>query len=157
MGTPTRKEQSQRVWSGLGRAGRRALNLYLDASALVKRYVAEPGSDTILDAMDRAEGWFMCRIGFVETIRAVGLSAGQTAAATVRGEWPAFGVIEVDQRLVEDAAGLAINRELRSMDALHLAAALMLPRENLVLATWDRRLHAAGEAEGLALIPEEVA
>lgn len=98
----------------------------------------------------------MCRIGFVETVRAVGLSAGQAATATVHEEWPAFGVIEVDQRLVEDAAKLAITRELRSMDALHLAAALMLPRDDLILATWDRRLHAAAAAEGLALTPEKL-
>jgi predicted nucleic acid-binding protein len=104
--------------------------------------------------MERADGWFMCRVGFVETVRAVGLSAGKAAAKTVREEWPAFGVIEVDQRLVEDAAKLAIARELRSLDALHLAAALMLPRDDLLLATWDRRLHAAAGAEGLALIPE---
>ncbi len=98
----------------------------------------------------------MCRVGFVETVRAVGLSAGQAAAGTVREEWPAFGVIEVDQRLVEDAAKLAITRELRSMDALHLAAALILPRDDLILATWDRRLHAAAAAEGLALTPERL-
>jgi predicted nucleic acid-binding protein len=103
--------------------------------------------------MDRAEGWFMCRVGFVETVRAVGLSAGQAATGTVREEWPAFGVIEVDRRLVEDAAKLAIAHELRSMDALHLAAALMLSRDDLLLATWDRRLHAAAGAEGLALTP----
>ncbi len=104
--------------------------------------------------MDRADGWFICRIGFVETVRAVGLSAGKAAAKTVREEWPAFGVIEVDQRLVEHAAELAIERELRSLDALHLAAALMLPRDDLFLATWDHRLRAAGGVEGLALIPE---
>ena len=72
----------------------------------------------------------------------------------MREEWPAFGVIEVDQRLVEDAAKLAIDRELRSLDALHLAAALMLPPNHLLLATWDRRLHAAAGAEGPALIPQ---
>ncbi len=103
--------------------------------------------------MDRADGWFMCRVGFVETVRAVGLSAGQAAAKTVRDEWPAFAAIEVDQLLAEDAAKLAIERELRSLDALHLAAALMLPRDDLLLATWDRRLHAAAGVEGLALIP----
>lgn len=70
------------------------------------------------------------------------------AATTVHEEWPAFGVIEVDHRLAEDAAKLAIAHELRSMDALHLAAALMLPRDNLLFATWDRRLHAAAAAEG---------
>lgn len=106
--------------------------------------------------MDRAESWFMCRIGFVETIRAVGLSAGEAATRAVRDEWPAFGVIEVDQQLVEDAAKLAIDHELRSMDALHLAAALVLPSEDLLLATWDRRLHAAARAEGFALVPERL-
>jgi uncharacterized protein len=103
--------------------------------------------------MDRADGWFMCRAGFVETVRAVGLSAGQAAARTMREEWPAFGVIEVNQGLVEDAAELAIDRELRSLDALHLAAALVLPDEDLLFATWDRRLHAAAGAEGLQLLP----
>ncbi len=104
--------------------------------------------------MDRADGWFICHIGFVETVRAVGLSAGKAAAKTVREEWPAFGVIEVDQRLVEHAAELAIERELRSLDALHLAAALVLPQDDLFLATWDHRLHRAAGDEGLALIPE---
>jgi uncharacterized protein len=104
--------------------------------------------------MGRADGWFMCRIGFVETIRAVGLSAGRAAARTVREEWAAFGVIEVDQRLVENASELALDHELRSLDALHLAAALMLSQDDLLLATWDRRLHTAASAEGLALIPE---
>lgn len=122
----------------------------------MKRYVAEPGSDAVRDAMDRADGWLMCRIGFVETVRAVGLSAGQATIRTVRREWPAFGVVEVDQRLTEDAAELALEHDLRSLDALHLAAALLLPRNDLLLATWDRRLHAAAAAEGLQLIPAEV-
>jgi predicted nucleic acid-binding protein len=104
--------------------------------------------------MDRADGWFMCRVGFVETVRAIGLSAGKAAAKTVREEWPVFSVIEVDQRLAEEAAELAIDRELRSLDALHLAAALMLPKDDLCFATWDRRLHTAASAEGLQLIPE---
>lgn len=106
--------------------------------------------------MNRADGWFICRIGYVETVRAVKLSAGEQAARTIREEWPAFGVIEVDQRLVEDAATLAIGRELRSLDALHLAAALALPHDDLHFATWDRRLHAAANAEGLTLIPEKL-
>jgi predicted nucleic acid-binding protein len=98
----------------------------------------------------------MCRIGFLETVRAVGLTAGQEGAQAVRAEWPAFGVIEAEQLLVEDAARLAIDRELRSMDALHLAAALVLPHDDLLFATWDRRLHTAAKAEGLALLPEKL-
>lgn len=104
--------------------------------------------------MQRADGWFMCRVGFVETVRAVGLVAGSAAVRRVRQEWPAFGVLEVDQDLVEQAAELAVSRGLRSLDALHLAAALLLPREGLVLTTWDRRLHAAAATDGIPLLPE---
>ncbi len=96
----------------------------------------------------------MCRAGFVETVSAVGLVAGLPATKIVREEWPAFGIVEVDQALAERAASLAIGRELRSLDALHLAAALALPGEDLTFATWDVRLHAAAGAEGLKLLPE---
>lgn len=105
------------------------------------------------EAMAEADGWFICRAGYVETARAVGLAAGKSAARTLREEWPAIGVVEVDQQLVEHAAELAIDVDLRSLGALHLAAALVLPRDGLVVATWDRRLHAAARAAGLAVIP----
>lgn len=96
----------------------------------------------------------MCRIGYVETIRAVALAAGRSAVKSVRQEWPAIGVVELDQPLVEHAAELTISQDLRSLDALHLAAALVLPREDLVVATWDRRLHAAAITRGLSVMPD---
>ena len=98
----------------------------------------------------------MCRAGFVETVRAVGLAAGARATMSVEDEWPSFGVVEIDQSLAEHAAALALKRDLRSLDALHLAAALVLPREALAFATWDRRLHTAAGAEGLTLIPARI-
>jgi predicted nucleic acid-binding protein len=128
----------------------------LDASALVKRYVEEEGSDLVREAMHDADSWFICRVGFVETIRAVGLSAGITATKAVRQEWPAFGIVEVDERLAEHAASLALDRGLRSLDALHLAAALVLPRRGVTVATWDKRLHAAAAAEGLDVLPADL-
>ncbi len=122
----------------------------------MKRYVAEPGSDVVRAAMEQADGWFMCRIGFVETARAVSLAAGERVVRGFRTEWPAFGVVELDQDLAERAAGLAAAGVLRSLDALHLAAALLLPRADLRLATWDRRLHRAAVEEGLRVLPERL-
>jgi predicted nucleic acid-binding protein len=107
--------------------------------------------------MGEADSWYICRVGFVETFRAVGLAAGAAATRGLTREWSAFGVVEVDQALVEQAAALAIERDLRSLDALHLAAALVLPSEDLLLATWDHRLHSAAEAEGLRLLPATIA
>lgn len=103
--------------------------------------------------MRRADDWFICRVGYVETLRAVGLAAGPAATRTVRDEWASFGVIEVDHRLADAAAELALAHELRSLDAMHLAAAALLPPAELVVATWDRRLHAAATALGLRLLP----
>ena len=107
--------------------------------------------------MAQASGWFMCRIGYVETVRATTLAAGETAASRFRDEWPAFGVIELDQPLAEEASRLAVDHDLRSLDAVHLAAALVLPRDALTVATWDRRLHAAAASAGVGLTPPSLA
>ncbi len=106
--------------------------------------------------MDSADGWFVCRVGFVEVTRALALAAGQSAASALRQEWPAFGVIEVDQDLVERASVLAAGRQLKSLDALHLASALLLPMDDLVMATWDRRLRTAAGAERLDVLPDSL-
>jgi predicted nucleic acid-binding protein len=107
--------------------------------------------------MDGADGWFACRVAFVETTRAVTLAAGAAAAKSIREEWPAFGVVDVDQDLAEHASALAVSHDLGSLDALHLAAALVLPRDDLVFVTWDRRLHSAAGAKGLDLLPSSLA
>lgn len=98
----------------------------------------------------------MCRVGYVETVRAVGLTGGNSAVRAFREEWPAFGVVAADQDLVEGAAGLTRKHDLRSLDALHLAGALLLEDEELVMAIWDRRLHSAAQEEGLRVIPERL-
>ena len=106
--------------------------------------------------MGDAEAWYMCRTGYVETARAIGLTGGSSALRAFREEWPAFGVVSVDQDLVEQAADLARTHDLRSLDSLHLAAALLVQDPDLVVATWDRRLHAASQAENIHLLPERL-
>jgi len=71
----------------------------------------------------------------------------------VRQEWPSFGVVEVDQHLVEHAPRLTLDDDLRSLDALHLTAALLLSFEETVFVTWDRRLHAAAQSHQLRVLP----
>jgi predicted nucleic acid-binding protein len=130
--------------------------LYLDASALVKRYVKEEGSDAMLAAMEEARGWSMCRIGYVETVRAVALAGGRKAVKRIEDDWLSFDVVEVDSALAEHAAALTLISGLRSMDALHLAAALMLPSDDLTVATWDSRLHRAAREQDLGTLPAKL-
>ncbi|HXS45928.1 MAG TPA: PIN domain-containing protein [Solirubrobacterales bacterium] len=127
--------------------------LYLDPSALVKRYIAEEGSGLVLEAMDAADAFSMCRVGFIETVRALSLADGDEDIKAFESDWLAFDVVEVDRMLTEQAAALALSTQLRSLDALHLAAALLLPSADLTVATWDVRLHRAARGQGLQTLP----
>jgi hypothetical protein len=133
------------------------LNLYLDASALVKRYVDEAGSDEVVMAMNTADRWSMCRIGFVETVGAVAREGGPEDVVRVERDWIGFHVIELDQLLAERAATLVVDHELRALDAIHLAAALGLSVEDRTVATWDARLHRAARERGLRTLPAALA
>lgn len=129
------------------------MSLYLDASALVKRYVDEEGSDAVLEAMGGEKTWAMCRIGLVETVRAVARGGEPEDVERVKRDWIGCDVVELDQDLAEHAAQLALSSGLRALDALHLAAALSLSTESLILATWDIRLHRAAREHGLSTLP----
>ena len=133
------------------------MRLYLDSSALVKRYVDEDGSDEVEAVMGGARRWATCRVGYVETARAVGLRGDKAAAERFHGEWPAFSVVEVDLAVAEEAAEIALASDLRALDAIHLAAVLALPGDGVIFATWDKRLHRAARDRGLTLLPESLA
>ena len=100
--------------------------------------------------------WLTARVGYVETVRALSRAAGVRGAAVraFRREWPAFSVVELDPAVAERAASLTETADLQSLDAIHLASALVLPAGDVTLATWDRRLHAAAAGEGLRVLPE---
>jgi len=106
--------------------------------------------------MAREQVWATCRVGYVEVSRALRLAGGAAAVRTFAREWPAIAVVEIDQTLCERATELAAEHDLRSVDALHLASALLVDDGALALATWDRRLHAAAGAAGLALMPDSL-
>lgn len=67
--------------------------------------------------------------------------------------WSAIRPIELTAPVEERAGELARRAGLRGADAIHLASALVIPQNELVMAVWDRRLHAAAVAEGLAVAP----
>ncbi len=59
--------------------------------------------------------------------------------------------IGVDQELAVRAGGYAENLGLRGYDAVHLATALELGDEEVVVVTWDRDLARATERVGLGV------
>jgi len=129
------------------------LRLYLDTSALVKRYVDEEGSDAVRAAMAAAEVNSISWVGFVETIRAVGRTVGSSGVGWFESERSTFDIVDFNRTLAGRAGRIGWSTGLRSLDAIHLAAALSLSPRELVFATWDVRLHRAAHEHGLRTLP----
>jgi predicted nucleic acid-binding protein len=142
------------------------MNLYLDTSALIKRYVEEPGSEDVLDWMDlaamigtalitRAEvGSAITRIARINNLNS---QVSDKALDKFRFEWNNFNRLPINEELIARADFLACQHSLRGYDSVHLAAsliwqeALMLP---VTLATYDQELASAGKKSGLKILPE---
>jgi predicted nucleic acid-binding protein len=65
-------------------------------------------------------------------------------------DWRRFRLIELDEAVCSAAAELAEQTGARTLDALHLAAALQAGEAALV--TYDRRLGEAAERSGLTVV-----
>jgi predicted nucleic acid-binding protein len=62
-------------------------------------------------------------------------------------------VIGLDEALARAAGALAERHALRGYDAVHLASALAVDDRDLVVATWDRALADAANAQDRAIVP----
>lgn len=142
--------------------------LYLDASAAVKRYVAEQGSEEVRQAIATATVVGMVVIGRVEIaaalakavrMRALSAMEAETARQVLRAEWPDYVRLRTTEALAARADDLAWQYGLRGYDAVHLAAALLWQdglEESVTLATFDRQLWQAGRQSGLAMFPTDL-
>jgi uncharacterized protein len=142
--------------------------LYLDASALVKRYIDEPGSAGVASLIAGADITGTAIISRAETAAALAKAArvgvlkheaAGAALATFRADWTRLVRIQATEPLVARADTLAWEMGLRGYDAVHLASALLW-RENMdqdvVVATFDRQLWQAAGASGLICFPEQL-
>jgi predicted nucleic acid-binding protein len=126
--------------------------LVLDASALVKRFVEEAGTSDVVRLMADDSGWAasalcraethvtLCHLGFEETVE-------RQLARSLEADWEHFLVVPVDDLCLARAAEIGCNRRLRTLDAIHLAAADRLPYP-FTFVTFDVRQAEAARALG---------
>jgi len=141
--------------------------VYLDASALVKCYVEEAGTEEVRRLLRGATVIGTAAIARVEVAAALakavrmGVLSGDEALGALeafRDEWRALERIQVTETILSRAADLAWERNLGAYDAAHLAAALIwheLLGEPVIMAAFDRELWKASRASGLDVWPEE--
>lgn len=130
---------------------------YIDASAMVKFPLDEPGVDHLDRMLTAADVVVTSRITYADARAALAraVRSGRTTLAEhsvarnrLDVRWKEINYVEVTQRLVRLAGDVSDRRGLRGYDAVHLASALILGDE-VVMATWDRELSDAASEEGL--------
>ena len=136
---------------------------FLDASAIVKRYLQEPGTARVRTQAASASGNFiyLARITEVEVTAAIARRRGQPGfdVAQANGALALFRqdlaqdyrIAEITVSLIRQAALLADTHALRGYDAVQLAAALAVRLQvpTLILVSGDGDLNKAAAAEGL--------
>lgn len=124
--------------------------VYLDSSALVKLVVAEPESRALRAYLRREPERVSCALARTEVLRSV-RPLGPAAVAGARRVLRSVHMIRLDEALL-DAAGTLDPVGLRSLDAIHLAAAQLIAPALRALVTYDRRMADAAAALGFAVV-----
>jgi len=124
---------------------------YLDTSAAVKLVVAESGSAALRrwvgDRSGRLVSSDLLRTELVRALRRIDPALVHAAPRVLGG----IILIGLDARIFDVAAGLA-PPELRSLDAVHLAAAIELGDDLDGLVTYDDRLATAARGLGVTVV-----
>ena len=122
----------------------------------------EWGSDLAAELWDRADLIASSQLVYPEARAAAAAArrAGRIDSRTLRraveridGLCAGLYLIGVDPALAHAAGDLAEAHGLRGYDAVHLATALSMGAESLLLATWDGDLASAAVAAGCSVSP----
>lgn len=132
------------------------MTLFIETSALLKRYVDEPGTATVIDAMRSDEEWIASTLAHAEaalTLCHAGLTDEEANDARRRldEDWLRVRVLAADRACLLRAVEIGCEHRLRTLDSIHLAAADRLPRP-LTLLTFDRRQAAAARTLGMEVL-----
>lgn len=124
---------------------------YVDTSALVKLVVAESETAALRSWLaDDDRELVACDLVRTELIRAVRRSVPDRVLQA-RAVLDAIILVEASTGVFEEAGRLEPS-VLRSLDAIHLAAALDLGDELEGLVTYDDRLASAAESNGVTVV-----
>ena len=132
------------------------MSLYVDSSALLKRYLGEPDSEAC-DAILRSDPALVTgRHTVVEVRRNLAQLVSPAHLAGVKAlferDLSAISLVELDAVTCETAAAIAEVTGVRTLDALHLAAAQRVGGTALPFLTYDVRQAQAARSLGFTVL-----
>ena len=113
----------------------------------MKLVVREPESAALMRYVEQHSDRASCGLARTEVVRAVSAQGGR-ALARARKLLNRIDLVTLDDELL-DEAGLLGTSVLRSLDAIHLAAARSLGQDLIAVVTYDGRMAAAAATLGL--------
>lgn len=127
------------------------MRIYLDTSALVKLVVVEPESMPLREFFGEssADARFSAALARTEFIRAVARQGSTIIVEHARRVLAKLDPVNLNIGLLDTAA--VAPSQLRTRDAIHLAAALTAP-DLRALVTYDQRMADAATAAGITVV-----
>jgi len=123
---------------------------YLDSSAIVKLVVREAESGALLRYLRRRRPVVSSALARTEIARAL-LPLGLAALKRSQDVLSGLELLRINDRVLA-TAGAILPADVRSLDAIHLATAILLGTGLRQLVTYDTRMASAARALGLAVV-----
>lgn len=135
------------------------MKVFLDTSAFAKRYVAEQGSDKVLDLCQQAESLIVSVICLPELISTLSRllrekkftkADYQKLKGDAMADLSDVDICQITPDVLASVVSLLETHPLRAMDALHIACALAV-KPDIFISADHRQLSAARKA-GLKIV-----
>ena len=138
--------------------------IYLDSSALVKRYIEEEGSDKVNALLEERSIAAASRLAYPEILGAMARrhKAGdidtpvfERIKKAFRADWASFIVVEMCNEVFQFLDSVIDRHALKGADSIHLSTALWLKRtlkEEVLFVASDLELLKAARAEKLKIL-----
>lgn len=119
------------------------MNIFLDTSALVKRYVKESGTDQLLEILKNADQIFVSILAIPETFslinrlkREKNLEAAeyQRLKNLIAQDFSNLQICELSPEVIKESITILEHHQIKTLDALQLSCALICATQNFISA-----------------------
>lgn len=139
---------------------------YLDASAWVKRYYRETGTEAIQALFVEGAVFACASLGVVEVLatlsrkrkaRQISPAQLQQKQNEIATDWEQFIQVQLSDQVLAEALRLTVNLSLRGADAVHLASASVLQKsltefDDCLFVASDNELLEAAQQMGMTVL-----
>ena len=135
------------------------MKVFLDTSALAKRYIAEPGSDKVMALCQQADSLVVSVICLPELIstfsrlvreKKLAKADYRKLKADAMADLADADICQFTPDVLASGVSLLESHPLRAMDALHVACALAVAPD--IFVSVDQRQHSAARKAGLKIV-----